>query len=107
MKCEMFVKENTWSRGYVECGWGNGYVILPKDHKLWGIDYMDIDIEVHGGLTFGCNRDKLDWPEIPQNCENGWILGFDTAHLGDNLTKWPKSAVIVETEKLKKLLENY
>lgn len=48
----------------------NGYVQIPKSHPWHGLDYDDIDVEVHGGLTF--SRD-------------GWI-GFDTLHSGDI---WP------------------
>jgi hypothetical protein len=47
----------------------NGYVKLPTGYpKAWGT-YDDIDVDVHGGLTYG--------PD-----EEGWV-GFDTAHLGD------------------------
>jgi hypothetical protein len=45
----------------------NGYVRLPEGHPFEVLDYDDIDVSVHGGLTFS---------------EDGWI-GFDTAHAGD------------------------
>lgn len=45
----------------------NGYVLLPDGHPLRELDYWDMDISAHGGLTF---------------FEDGWI-GFDTAHAGD------------------------
>ena len=44
-----------------------GYVVLPEDHKLYGTDYEEIDVDVHGGLTYS---------------ENGKV-GFDCAHAGD------------------------
>jgi hypothetical protein len=46
-----------------------GYVTIPKSHPDYGKDYeeSDIDIEVHGGLTYG-REGKY---------------GFDCAHLGD------------------------
>ncbi len=47
----------------------NGYVQLPESHTALGKDYDDIDIDVHGGLTYGPDED-------------GW-LGFDTGHTGD------------------------
>lgn len=44
-----------------------GYVTLPDNHPDVGKAYDDIDVSVHGGLTFGgCNT-----------------YGFDCAHLGD------------------------
>jgi len=30
----------------------NGYVALPKGHPCYGKGYDNIDVEVHGGLTF-------------------------------------------------------
>ena len=48
----------------------NGYATVPAGHPWTGKNYDDIDVDIHGGLTFG---------------RDGWI-GFDTAHLGDI---WP------------------
>ncbi len=55
----------------------NGYVKIPEGHPWHGRDYDEIDVAVHGGLTYG-NR-------------SGWI-GFDTLHGGDN---WPGSPRIL------------
>jgi hypothetical protein len=35
-------------------GWGNGYVLIPKAHKLAGKSYYEINtlVDVHQGLTF-------------------------------------------------------
>lgn len=33
-------------------GWGNGYVLIPQGHFLYGKCYDDIHVDVHGGLTF-------------------------------------------------------
>ena len=57
-----------------------GYVALPKDHEFSKIDYMDIDIEAHGGITYGQEDDQGVY----------WI-GFDCAHWGDYS---PKHAII-------------
>ena len=47
-------------------GWNwNGYITLPLTHPDYGKNYNDIDVHVHGGLTFS---------------ENG-RFGFDCAHL--------------------------
>lgn len=45
----------------------NGYARVPDGHPWAGLGYDDIDVNVHGGLTFA---------------EDGWI-GFDTMHFGD------------------------
>lgn len=59
--------------GYHPCG----YVGVPLNHLLAGIDYDNLDIEVHGGLTFSAKGDGNIWPE------NYWWFGWDYAHAGD------------------------
>lgn len=88
-------------------GWGNGYVALPKGHWLYGKDYNEIhtllpNLRVHGGLTFSQFASDLSWPEIPKNCKDHWIIGFDTAHWSDSLSSWPKKEVMIETLNLLK-----
>lgn len=48
-----------------------GYLHIPRGHALWGKHYNDIDVDVHGGLTYS-------QPE-----GEDWVIGFDCAHLGD------------------------
>lgn len=49
-----------------------GYVCVPKGHPWHGVHYDQIDVDVHGGLTFS------------ELTENGfWIIGFDWGHLRD------------------------
>lgn len=48
----------------------NGYVQMPSGHPWQHLNYDDMPVEIHGGLTFASGR---------------WI-GFDTAHGGD---VWP------------------
>lgn len=72
----------------------NGYVKIPEDHPWHGKDYDDIDVEVHGGLTFA---------------SYGWI-GFDCLHCGDywpgqrrfreSDTEWDAAMVAEETRAL-------
>ncbi len=31
----------------------NGYVLIPEVHIWHGLDYDDIPVDVHGGLTYG------------------------------------------------------
>jgi hypothetical protein len=44
-----------------------GYVTVPDGHPCAGKDYDELDVEVHGGLTFGA----------------GAKFGFDCAHFYD------------------------
>lgn len=99
--------------GYV-FGWGNGYILLPKEHPWYGKDYDNIPVNIHGGLTFG---EKFNYEYFPKwiedrnfygdiNLDNYkefndyWIIGFDTAHSGDNSSNCSKSFVISETDNL-------
>lgn len=50
-------------------GYRCGYVKIPVGHPWFGKDYNSLDVDVHGGLTYG--------PD-----EEGWV-GFDCAHLYD------------------------
>jgi hypothetical protein len=51
----------------------NGYVAIPKGHKMWGKGEDFFGVEVHGGLTYA-SEDK----------ETGeWVFGFDTNHAYD------------------------
>lgn len=60
-----------------------GYVQLPADHPWHGRDYDDIDVEVHGGLTYA--QDRFPRQDDPGP---GWVIGFDCAHLGDLSPFW-------------------
>ena len=31
-------------------GWGNGYILLPTNHPLYGISHDNFYVSVHGGL---------------------------------------------------------
>lgn len=66
-------KEWTTEAGYITkvvaqpMGHRCGYVVLPENHPCCGKDYTEIDIYVHGGLTYS---------------DNG-TFGFDCAHCDD------------------------
>lgn len=101
--------ENTWLKREVsDHGWGNGYVALPKGHILYGMGYDEIhdkfDINVSGGLTFADHFEALS--EITQSkypeLSGHWVIGFDTCHYNDNLSKWPQESVKIEAENLLK-----
>jgi hypothetical protein len=56
------------ARGQALCG----YVHVPADHPDAKLDYDDVGVEVHGGLTFRCKA-----------AEGGVWFGFDCAHHSD------------------------
>lgn len=63
-----------------------GYVAVPPGHPWHGKGYDDIDVGVHGGLTYA----DLCAPDIgvchvprPGEPEDVWWVGFDLAHYGD------------------------
>lgn len=64
-----------------DCGWANGYIGVPKGHPWFGKDYSEIDVRVHGGLTYSEKQLPL---HNPQEDSEWWWLGFDTRHWGDN-----------------------
>jgi hypothetical protein len=110
MELKVFVRENKHlTRGFIDFGWGNGYVCLPEGHPCFGMHYGDIhdlyEINVNGGLTFSEHSDQLqDWEEVPEG--KWWVVGFDTAHSWDNLDSWlGPSSVAIEAESLRDQLQ--
>ena len=95
-----FVRENTWLN-FREHGWGNGYAVVFKGHPAYGKDYLDIDVYVHGGLTYTDSVNSSNWDGLTEEMKDGWVFGFDTAHYCDDMERWPKEAVERETENLK------
>lgn len=86
-----------------EVGWGNGYVCLPAGHRWWGLEYGEIPVHVHGGLTFSAFAEKLNWPELDPSrvLPDDYVIGFDTRHYGDSLSRWPsEESIMVEVNNL-------
>lgn len=112
MKIDYFVKSLDWftnTRGMRgSFGWGNGYILLPKDHPCFGMEYSDIyenypNTSFNVEITFSRSSfDVLDWDELPQEARvnEHWVVGFDTMHWGDTEEKWPKSKVESESAKM-------
>jgi hypothetical protein len=98
-------------KSYFEYGWGNGYVLLPKNHPYYGIDYDSVNLNAHGGLTFSrefISENFLKWVEGLEfdgditiknfkEVDGYWMFGFDTSHYGDNEYNCTKSYVMNET----------
>lgn len=102
MALKWFVRQQLYlHEAWYDRGWGCGYVILPIEHPCYNMDYNTIhqhfDIDVHGGLTYA--------EETIADGVSYWVVGFDTAHCGDDLTTWSKDAVEAETIRLKEQLE--
>lgn len=55
------------------------YVEIPKNHKFYMSIYDNIDIDVHGGLTYSEDYLVFDKEKIT----NSWFIGWDYAHYGD------------------------
>jgi hypothetical protein len=89
--------KNDWMKYNDSHGWGNGYVLIPEDHPLYGMDNFSIEtgdgldnfLNVHGGITLTKVVDNHIIynfaPEFLDDQDKGcYIIGFDTAHSGDN-----------------------
>jgi hypothetical protein len=61
-----------------------GYVGVPREHPAYGKNYNDVDVEVHGGLTYAnpCDGEICHVPESGMP-DDVWWLGFDCGHAGD------------------------
>lgn len=92
----------------------NGYVLVKTGSKYDHDDYMEMDLDVHGGLTF--SNFYLPWATVkPDNwpveieTEVHRILGFDCGHYNDLR---PKAEKVMENSRdvfpeLKKLHAKY
>jgi hypothetical protein len=63
----------------------NGYVAVPRGHRLYGKKYSKFAVNVHGGLTYSDQH----YPNEPEPYSKKlWWFGFDTGHgMDDNRTK--------------------
>ena len=68
--------------GTIKAGWYCGYVAVPEDHPVYGKDYDDVPVDVHGGLTFA---ERSDDKYPVKTKENLWWFGYDCAHSGDDI----------------------
>lgn len=69
-------------------GWGNGYICLPEWHPWFNVEYDEIDVDIHGGLTFSSYDEDEDL----------WVIGFDTGH--SHSASYDYNKVLEETKKL-------
>jgi hypothetical protein len=61
-----------------------GYVAVSPGHPSYEKDYDDVEVSVHGGLTYAdkCSGTICHVPE-PGEPDHVWWLGFDCSHSGD------------------------
>ena len=88
-----------------DMGWGNGYVIMSKEHPWHGVSYDNLNdiVYAHGGLTYSETLTKehtQSWLDLSPADIGKHMIGFDTSHFMDTFEKWPKSEVILETQAL-------
>lgn len=83
-----------------------GYAAVPPAHPLHGKSTEDIDVEVHGGLTYA-NRCQGHICHVPKPGEpdDVYWFGFDCAHSGDSphlLIEMEAERVMDEIQEVKK-----
>lgn len=84
----------------------NGYVILGENHPFDGARDIIGNYDVHGGITFANKLKDFNidpYPELWAYADN-WVVGFDTAHAGDNTENWDLDKTVNETIKLSQLM---
>jgi hypothetical protein len=124
--------EREWEHGGLKCvvaldeeffeEWFSGYVAIPKGHPCWGKGHNQVEVSVHGGLTFA----KQGSSDSIWKNKDFWWFGFHCAHATDDthrdswdferthpvrqseahLHKWTIDEVCAETEKLADQLAN-
>lgn len=107
---EYIIKENTWlKRELTDFGWGNGYVLIPEGNIFHGLDYNDImqKVQVNEELTFSSmvNEEMVNhWPELRKQDIGKWCVGWDSCHVHQNISNYPKEVIDKETQKLMNIL---
>lgn len=102
-----FLKEHPM----MEVGWGNGYVLIPRNHPLHGKHYDEINkhVAVHGGLTYSriINARAIKYFGLTKRHLGKWMVGFDTMYYEDNKRNCSRGYVLQQTYLLKEELKYY
>lgn len=86
------------------------YVQIPFDHPYYGKNYDDIDIDVHGDLTYSLNELSF----LPLH-DGDWFIGWDYAHAYDyvgnisfceNCKKWTTEEIREDVMKVCRQLKD-
>lgn len=75
------------------------YIEIPKDNKLFKKHYDNIDLDVHGGLTYS---DSVLFISENEKAEGEWFIGWDYAHWNDYAGFYDEMNFISQYYKLKK-----
>jgi hypothetical protein len=67
-----------WIVTHNSIGYRCGYVRIPRNHP-WYAQECDLDVDVHGGITFAEHDVPCDNP----GDDTDWWIGFDCAHACD------------------------
>ena len=68
-----------WAVAHNGMGYRCGYVRVPVGHPWHGKSYMDLNVDVHGDLSFSEPDQPCDTP----GADTDWWVGFDCAHAFD------------------------
>lgn len=82
-----------------------GYVEIPSESGFFNVDYDDIPVDCHGGLTYG--RGYLTG--VAEEAENRYFIGWDYAHFGDYMgyySTWELSGAIHYTDEIVRECKN-
>lgn len=120
-----FIVSNNFLPYFSDHGEYNGYVAISPDCKFHNVHYDDINVDVHGGVTysepvilkensFGSGRKIKEeytgkknpilgigesvFGSIEDIGDDWWIIGFDTNHYMDTKKYWNKDRVISEVK---------
>jgi hypothetical protein len=77
-----------------------GYVRIPPSHVDYNKEHDNIDVNIHGGLTFSQLEDCIE------EDGKGYWIGFDCAHFQDAMVD-PNVDISSVSEETKKLLSIY
>lgn len=80
-----FTVQNTWS-DHDNHGWGNGYVAIPPTSSWHGVDYHQIPVSAHGGLSWSAKASAVRERGVNMPSwvhDSFWIVGFDTVRPDD------------------------
>ena len=78
MNIKTHIVPTTFLPPTIAYGYGNGYIGVPPEHPWFNRSYNDIDVDVHGGLTYSDDHAPGLEPD------GYWWIGFDTNHYQDN-----------------------
>lgn len=78
-----------------------GYVEIPSESRFFNVDYDNIPVDCHGGLTYG--RGYLT--RVAEETENRYFIGWDYAHYGD-YAPWELSGDIHYTDEIVRECKN-